>query len=578
MSAMPRASIDRRAALRTAFVAVAVALAAALPYLNSLGADFTFDDAGVIRDNAAVQVLPAVDLLHYVYRPGELYRPLTMLTYAANAAISPAPFGFHLVNVALHVLISLCVFFLARRLLRTFAGAACAALLFAAHPIHTEAVTNVVGRAELLAALGVLIALLACARAIGSSGHRRHAWLIVSLLAFAAGMLAKESAFTALPLFAVVHVWLDRKAAPRERAGLLWPYAVVAVAYLALRLAVVGALVLPEPPGALDNPLAHVDAAARIRTAIIVLWEYAALLAVPMHLVADYSYNAVPVALSWGDPRFLATAALLACSAVLVVSAGRRAPVVPLAAAFACIPLVLTANLLFPIGTIKAERLLYLPSVGWVLACGWLAAEALRRRSPRWALALALLVAVFGARTWLRNADWQDDATLFRVTLADAPCSAKAHYNGAVALQQAGQLDDAMAQYRRALEIYPPYAAAAFGIGHIYGLKGSDAGALGWYEEALRRDPKFTKAHLQIGLLRQRRGEYDAAEAALLTGLASDPNDPMLLVNLGAVRLSQGNRWEAQTALAQLDGIGTVDHRENEIVAAARREIEVALQ
>ena len=148
-----------------------IAVAAIVPYLNALPADFTFDDVGVISENVAVQIHPAADLLTYVYYPGGLYRPLTMLTYAANASIDARPWGYHLVNVVLHALVSIAVFFLARRLLDSAVAATVAALLFAVHPIHTEAVTGIVGRAELLAALGVLVSLLAVARALNSTAE-----------------------------------------------------------------------------------------------------------------------------------------------------------------------------------------------------------------------------------------------------------------------------------------------------------------------------------------------------------------------------------------------------------------------
>jgi tetratricopeptide (TPR) repeat protein len=400
----------------------------------------------------------------------------------------------------------------------------------------------------------------------------------LSLVAFAAALLAKESAFTALALLAVVQWWIDRSAALRRRIVLLLPYAGVAAAYLILRLAVVGSLGLPEVPESLDNPLAHVDLASRLRTAVIVLWQYAAQLTVPVQLSADYSFNQIPLALSWDDPRFLYAATLCVALAAATIIVAPRAPHLALAALFTVIPLVLTANLLFPIGTIKAERLLYLPSLGWCLAVGWLAAYAATRRWRATVAALAVVVLAFGARTWLRNRDWRDDPTLFAATLVNAPASAKARHNAAVALERAGALDDAMIEFRRTLDIYPDYAGAAFGVGHIYATKGVVAGAVYWYEAALRSNPKFVKAHLQLGLLRQEAGEYDAAEAAFLSGLEREPNNPMLLVNLSAVRLSQGDRWRAEATLAQLDRIGTIDAHEHQLIAAARREIEIALR
>jgi tetratricopeptide (TPR) repeat protein len=563
---------------RLAWLCPLVVLAAVLPYLNALPAEFTFDDVTLIRDNAAVQVRPAVHLLSYVYYPGGLYRPLTMLTYAANVGLSPQPLGFHLFNIVVHVLVSVAVLFLARALLGSLVAAAGAALLFAVHPIHTEAVTSIVGRAELLAALGALAALLTFRRAVLDTGLRRYTWTAVSLAAFTAALLAKESAFTALGLLMVVYWRVDRHAALRQRIALLAPFVAVAVAYLALRLAIVGTLGLPEAVGPLDNPLAHTDTATRLRTAMIILWQYIEQLTVPLHLSADYSFNQIPLALSWYDPRFLRAALLCTALVAALVVAAHRAPKLAVAGLFTLIPLILTANILFPIGTIKAERLLYLPSVGWCLAAGWLTARSSVRHAPAAALTLMVLVTAFGARAWVRNGDWRDETALFTATVSDAPASAKAHYNAAVALERAGRLDDAAVEFRQTLEIYPDYASAAFGIGHIYALKDIRAGAVHWYEQALRQDPHFVKAHLQLGLLRAEMRERDTAEAAFRSGLEIEPRNSLLLVNLAAVRLAEGDRWGAQTIVSQLDHIGTVDAEERELAAAVRREIEAELR
>ena len=159
-----------------------------------------------------------------------------------------------------------------------------------------------------------------------------------------------------------------------------------------------------------------------------------------------------------------------------------------------------------------------------------------------------------------------------------APESAKANRNSGVMLQRSGRLDDAMMHYRRALEILPDYASAAVGIGDVYRLKGIDAGALHWYEEALRRDPRMVNAHLEIALLHHRRHEYDAAEAAVLAGLELEPTNPMLLVCLSAVQFSQGDEWRSRVTLVQLDGIRTLDLEDTEKIAAARGAIEAVLQ
>ncbi|MDX2169212.1 MAG: DUF1736 domain-containing protein [Deltaproteobacteria bacterium] len=558
--------------------AILVAMLAVLPYLNGLDGDFVFDDVGVIRDNPQIQRDAPLAVFATTYEPGALYRPLTMLTYIANARLDRGARGFHAVNIALHLAVSLLVLALARRLLAAPWAAFAAAALFAVHPIHSEAVTGIVGRAELLAALGGLATLLAFARALDARGGARRAWYAGSLVAFALALLAKESAFTVIGLVAVVH-W---RLAPRDRLvrrlAALAPFVAVGLAYLGLRLLVVGSLGLPVPPGALDNPLAHTDAPTRWRTALIVLWDYLSLLTAPLRLSADYSLAAVPVATDW-NTRAIAALLLLAGLAGGALLAVRRAPELAVAAAFIAIPLALTANLVFPIGTIKAERLLYLPSVGWCLAAGWLLAALAAQRARLAHALLATLLLLFAARTLVRNADWHDELTLYAATVAAVPASAKAHHNYAVALERHAETEAAIVHYRRALDLYPPYAAAAFGIGRAYALRGDEAAALGWYQDALARDAQFTKAHLQIGLLQQRRGDVGAAEASFRAGLDSDPDNPLLLVNLAAARLAQGDRAGARATLDRLAAVPVpMDETTVAVVAQARREIEEGMR
>jgi tetratricopeptide (TPR) repeat protein len=581
MSDTPTPSNDPRPAAPRRWLRLAplaIALLAALPYLNALRGGFVFDDVGVVRDNRMVQVEPAWRLFTTVYQPGALYRPVTMLTYAANARLDRGPLGFHAVNLMLHVAVSLALFALLLRLVAPLAAASAAAL-FAVHPIHTEAVTNIVGRAELLAALAVLLALLAVARALAAPAATAGRWWTASLTAFAIGLLCKESALTAIGLVAIVHWWLVPDDALRRRLRVLAPYVLVGLAYLELRMLVVGALGLPGLPDPLDNPLAHVDLATRLRTALVVLWDYLAVLLLPLQLSADYSFNQVPLAVRWSDPRVLVALFVLIALGAGALAAWRRWPALTLAAALFAVPLTLTANLLLPIGTIKAERLLYLPSAGACLAVGWLVAHWAATRPRAAAAALTVVLALFAGRTWARNADWHDARALYTSAVAVTPESAKAHHNLAVALQHDGELDEALAHYQEALALYPAYAAAAFGIGHLAMLRGDDAAALRRYHEAVRHDPRLTRAHLQIGLLYQRHHRYDAAEAAFQAGLAGEPSDALLLVNLASVRLSQGDRAGARAALTGLDRAPPpVDADSLELIAAARREIEVAVR
>jgi tetratricopeptide (TPR) repeat protein len=481
--------------------------------------------------------------------------------------VAPSPTSYHLVNVVLHGLVSLLVFYFARTLLSSTWLATVTALLFAVHPIHTEAVASIVGRAELLAAFCVLVTLLGFIHGRRSEGRRRTLWITVSSVAFLAGLLAKEGAFAALPLLVVVDAWLFRKDELLRRVTRLIPYVLVVFAALVLRWFAIGTLGSAAPTDLLDNPLAHVSWVSRLRTATVILWEYVSQLAFPWHLSADYSFNQIEVITSWLDPRFLAACSLLLAIGAGLVWAAFRAPAVVIATSLMLAPLAITANVLFPIGTIKAERLLYLPSIGWCLLGAWIASRIVRLHPRATIAVLTILVIAYAGRTWERNTVWADNLSLFQATVASSPSSAKAHHNLATAYFEAGRFDEAMLHYRQALGIYPAYSDSAFGVARIYDLRGLDAGALHWYEQALRLDWKNVNAHLNRGIVRLRLGEFTSAEASFLTGLQLDPTNPRLLRTLALVRQKQGLPWAEEDLLARI-GVDTNDDVESTVVAS----------
>jgi len=539
-----------------------IAVLAGLPYLNTLSAGFTFDDLLVIRWNRLIRGAHASvqALCTSAHPPAGLYRPLTMLTYLANAQTNDSAWAYHAANLVLHILVAVCVFRLAFLLIPDGTSATITAALFAVHPIHTEAVSSVVGRAELLAALFVLVSLLAFIHAERSEGWNR--WALISMFAFALAVNSKESAIACVLLFPVVSYWQrgtdtigaaggpsgasHRGACPRFSRVML-PYVVIALGYIALRRTIVGAFTLPPgaEPTLLDNPLAHVPFLSRAATAIVVLWQYVSALAFPLHLSADYSFNQIAVVTTSGDPEFLLSMAGFAVLAILLALNVRRAPGLLLAAAFLVIPMALTANVLFPIGTIKAERLLYLPSFGWCLACGVLVRHLSARPRKIALVVMTVIIGLFSARTWLRNFDWHDNFTLFTASVQTSPRSAKVYSNLGQRYLRRGRLDEAMLHYKQALAILPSFDKPAYGIGLVYERQSNPVLAALWYERALTSNWGFASAHYRLGAARMELRDLIGAEAAFRTGLQIEPHDPKLLIALAMARLSQGFYAEA---------------------------------
>jgi Tfp pilus assembly protein PilF len=530
-------------------------VAAVLPYLNALPAGFVFDDGPVIRDNPAVTgpFDPWAAIGAPVY-PRNLYRPVAVLSYALNELLAPGSATlFHAVNVVLHALVTLMVYRLGEILCESPAVALVGGLVFAVHPIHTEAVTGIVGRAELLAALFGLGALLAT---LTSQIRQRPGWDGLALLSFTAALFSKESAATVLGLIPLCRATLRGgsllSGLIRELRSCHWCWFVLPVMlFLAARTYLVGSVALPEPAPPLDNVLAHTPALVRIQSALAILTDYTGLLLAPLVLSADYSWRQVVPVSTWLSARVLCGVGLLAGSAGAFFWYSRRRPALSVLAVFPWITLSLTANILMPIGTVKAERLLYLPSVGFAL----LVAAIGSRAQPWWqrplfGALLATVLLAFCVRTWVRNGDWFDNLTLYRTMVEVVPQSAKAHHNYGTALEHQGDREEADLHYRQALRLYEDYDESAFAIGLIYEKKGLANGAIEWYRRALKIAPRHRSANTNLCGILFKVGQYEEAQIACRHGLLSAPADVNLLKVLGA-SMVEGRDFERGLPILQ---------------------------
>src|SRR5262245_31048583 len=350
----------------------------------------------------------------------ELYRPLTSAWLALDGAISGMrPAWFHGVNAVLHALVTFLVALLALEMSGgRGAVAAPAGALFAVHPVHVEAVAGIVGRSEILAALFVLTAILCHRRALVAERGRTSVWPWAAWLAALCGMFAKESAIVAPVLCALSEAVPAPRRAGRGLRGVLYAgYAMCATAYLAARFKVLGGIGAGLPIPFVDNPAAAAGALDGRLTGLGTLIRYAGLLLWPRHLSADYSYDQIPVIHSLADP--LAAAGLALAIGVIAVGVWllRRVPLCGAALLFTAVSASLTTNVLFFIGTLLAERLMYLPSVGLCLLAGWAVGRCDRTTARRLALAAtAIIGALFVARAPARVLDWKHYSTLYSST------------------------------------------------------------------------------------------------------------------------------------------------------------------
>jgi hypothetical protein len=578
---------------------IAIALTA---YANSFNAGFALDNRGLLLEDPRLRAATSENLAliwsHTYWWPyGEsgLYRPLTTLSYLFNYAVlgnGGAAGGYHAVNLLLHALNVLLVFALARRVMRELLPAFFTAALWGAHPVLTESVTNIVGRADLLAGTAVVGGLLCYARSAGTVGWRRLAWLISLAVLTALGAFSKESAVVILGVIPL-YEWT---VGTRNRRALLSGLfaALVPVAAMLWQRSSVLAASSPAVIPYTDNPLVAAPFWTGKLTAIAVLGRYVGLLVWPARLSCDYSYARIPLAR--GTPAEFAAWAAVTCAIAAAVLFRRNRPVF-FFLLFAGLNLAPVSNLLFPIGTIMAERFLYLPAIGFC-ACLALAVygAATKFRIPA-ALAAALLAAVTSAwmvRTVIRNRDWRDDLTLATADLRVSHASFKLHQNRAFALYAADEahsrLGEAIAEAEEAVAILDSLPDSRNSWWHYRGAGGYylEQGGRGGPESArafqrsleLLRRSVFILRSLETSAAdaRSRNSDYgneaeslrmmvgaylrlgrlpQALEAAVRARLL-DPLNPLMYWQLFNVLISQDRAEDAAVVLME-GGVATGD-------------------
>lgn len=429
----PRAAVSPRT--RHILVLTALLIVTLLAYSNSFDAGLTLDNKGILHDprlsQATAQNIGLI--LHHTYwwPTGEsgLYRPFTSLSYMLNYAVfgnRDQTTGYHWINFILHCANILLVYFLLLRLTGQFWISAAVAALWAVHPVLTESVTNIVGRADLLAGLATLSGFLMYLKSADSAGWRRAAWLVALAAVTAIGVFSKESAVCILGVIVAYELtWWKRTRMGALLLGCLATLIPIA-ALLYQRSNVLAASLPPEFPFT-DNPIVGASFWIGRLTALKVIARYLWLIVWPAKLSVDYSYSEIPLAS--GSFADCVSWIVIACAIVAIVLLYRGNRTAFFWALFAAVTFVPMSNLLFPIGTIMAERFLYLPAIG-VLACLVMEGYTLIRRAriERYApLILCLAVAALAIRTWARNVDWQDDLSIATASLEVSPNSAKLH-------------------------------------------------------------------------------------------------------------------------------------------------------
>ena len=464
------------------------------------------------------------------------YRPLTIISYRLEVLIQGKvdAANMHIVNVLIHAYVSSLVVTVARMILSPSNEQApfVAGILFAVHPVHVEAVTGLVGRAELLCACLMLHAYIAM----------HYGKFLRTLLLVTAACLCKETGITFHGIV-FAHITVGFVCRLREARGdspgirsivrssvlRLGLSVVHAVAYLGIRAWLIHDADDVEMDGGqaeiefgldsselvrkTENPYQALEPGVNKALSLqVVFVENARLLLFPHALSAEYSFNCIPMVESMFDVRLVfavilwlagVLSAIVALRDLLLRNDSRLA----LALAWLVLPFLPASHIFVKIGTLVAERLLYIPSVGFCLFVAHILTLP-GRKSLKWIQPLLVVaVAWMTMRTCARIPEWKTVESLFKAAYETCPQSAKINQQMAKIAMGRGELDEAREYLDKAREIHPDWCDLDFQYGTLAVYEGDQEEVIDRYIKSLPCIYTNKGAHRALTELFMRRKE-----------------------------------------------------------------------
>jgi protein O-mannosyl-transferase len=557
-------------AARSAWLWAMLVLAGLLVYANSFRGVMLFDDFDAIVVNSTIRRLwPVFDVLRPPAQSPMAGRPVVNLTFAINYAFGALqPWGYHAVNLAIHLTAGLLLWGVLRRVWplagrqsaaeggaagvagaegRTAWLATVAALIWMVHPLQTESVTYIVQRAEALVGLFYLLTLYGSVRGFQATGRAAGWWFVAAVAACALGMGTKENMATA-PLTVFMLDWAFFSGSIRRAFRQRWPLYVGLAATLVVLAGLMAAGPRSNSAGFGIAGMSFRDYAA---SQPLVILHYLRLAIWPHPLCLDYGWPAVK---AW--PGLVLPVLVLAAAAVASLWALRRRSAAGFPGVWFFVVLAPTSSVV-PLKDLAFEHRMYLPLAAVAVLGVCLGDRLVGRLSQRLAAPMArrtwinvlLVVVIVGALSCLtirRNVDYQDAVRMWNDVLAQRPNNARAYVSLGSALGMAGRQTEALEAYGQALRLDPLLQAAQANAGRTLAKLGRYEEAVVEYGKALERDPSDIQVRYSLGIALEATGRFDEA----------------------LERHREVLRVDRDNLLAQL-GVGVCLHRKGDLPAAA---------
>ena len=518
-------------------------------YGTSINGDFIADDKLVILQNPLVagrlSDLGEIFISPYYYGQvhAGLYRPLTVVSYNFNKFFSDGPFGFHLLNVILNALNGFMAFLVVSKLINR-RTAYTAMVLFIFLPIHSEAVSSIVGRAELMSFLFSSLSLLFVL-------NKRYALASVALLA---GLLSKETAAGFFLVFLYLWKFQEHKTLRQVLSNSLYFVPSIAV-YATLRVYVLGKYFIGVDHLMAYNPLRFAPFLQSLWTSFKVFYLYLFKMVIPHKLSFDYSFNQIPVI---RNPflHYEVYAGIIILTALAYLMVKKRDNIYGLSAAVFLLVYLPVSNWFVKIGTIMGERLMYAPSLGLVILATLLINKLTMLnivrhndvQHPNWLkkliyTCLVVVFSVYGLVIIDRNRDWNNEPALIRSGYAANPNSVVNLTNMAFLEFNDKNYLEASRWAEKAIKVLPDHIPALYLAGHSYKNLGDTKSAESVWLKIIKLSPSYTKAYLSLGILYYEEERLNEAEAVLNKGFGLERrwNEafPLALVKINLGKYSE---------------------------------------
>ena len=539
------------------FLIIFILLLSFAVYFNSLSNGFVYDDMIQVLKNrwiTDVKYIPQIFSKNVWSFLGEFkltnyYRPVMHLIYMLDYHIFGFnPWGFHLVNILFHAGVSVLVFVILLRLLGESTSLPSisytippliAAILFATHPIHTEAVTWVAGLPDVSFTFFYLLSFYLYVKSTSSNIPFNITYLL-SVASFFLAALCKEPALT-LPFILIGYDYAMRKEKVYSTAFLkkYIPYFVIAGVYLIMRFHALGDFA----PRRVHAELTNFEYIINI---FPLFTQYLEKLVLPINLNAFYVFHPIS---SLSEANGILSFIIAVAFVVFIYIALRRNKMVFLGLLFIIVPLLPVLYIPGLGENTFTERYLYLPSFGFVILgaslLGWLRVHNRSKAFISITLISLVLIGLYSTLTINRNKIWKDEYELFSDTVRKSPDGWIPHLSLGVVFYDKGQIDEALEQFQIALKLNPNFAKTHNNLGNAYSKKGRIDEAIEQYQIALKLNPDYDSSYNNLGIAFFKKGEIDKAIEQYMIALKLNPNYAQAYNNLGNAFLQRKQIDEA---------------------------------